>query len=47
MFSKFVKLNSGISRVAYLFSLLHLASVFGLYTYLTGNMYITWSLRNN
>lgn len=40
-------LNSGISRVAYLFTLLHLASVFGLYKYLTGNMYTTWSPRNN
>lgn len=42
-----MRLNSGISRVAYLFTLLHLASVFGLYKYLTGNMYTTWSPRNN
>lgn len=41
------RLKKGISRVIYLFTLLHLAAMFGLYKYLSGNMYTTWNPRNN
>lgn len=41
------KLKNGISRVAYLFTLLHIAAMFGLYKYLSGNMYTIWNPRNN
>lgn len=39
--------ESGILRVAYMFALLHAASVLGLFKYLSGNIYTTWSPRNS
>lgn len=41
------RLNSGIMRVPYMFTLLHAAAVLGLYAYLTGNVYTIWSPRNS
>lgn len=38
--------ESGIFRVAYMFALLHMASVSGLFKYLSGTIYTTWSPRN-
>jgi cellulose synthase/poly-beta-1,6-N-acetylglucosamine synthase-like glycosyltransferase len=39
--------NKGFVRLPYMFTLLHLASVLGFFKYLTGNIYTTWSPRDN
>lgn len=39
--------RGGVLRVPYLFSILHLAALLGLYKLLTGNLYTTWNPRNS
>lgn len=41
------RLKSGFMRLPYMFTLLHVAAVFGFFKYLTGNIYTTWNPRNN
>lgn len=41
------KLKGGLTRTPYLFTILHVAALFGFYRYIKGNMYTTWNPRNN
>jgi hypothetical protein len=41
------RLKNGFMRLPYMFTLLHVASVFGFFKYLSGNIYTTWIPRNN
>ncbi|MDQ7837652.1 MAG: glycosyltransferase family 2 protein [Thermodesulfobacteriota bacterium] len=41
------RLKSGFMRMPYMFTLLHVASVFGFFKYMTGSIYTTWNPRNN
>jgi cellulose synthase/poly-beta-1,6-N-acetylglucosamine synthase-like glycosyltransferase len=42
-----VKLKAGLMRVPHMFLLLHMAAVLGLFKCLSGNIYTTWSPREN
>ncbi|MBU3917172.1 glycosyltransferase family 2 protein [bacterium] len=41
------RIRSGLLRLPYMFTLLHVASLLGLFKYLCGSVYTTWNPRND
>lgn len=41
------RMKGGVWKAPYMFALLHVASVFGFFKYITGSIYTTWNPRNS